>query len=252
MVKVHCSKIHLSEPCLSECTTVASTCVIHHPSSLVVTYSSLKKVGLPWQQNILHEHERIVSHEMSLKPRDTRSLSPTNSMYCPIKEAFIPRSPTSKEEAMNSFSISTAWDIIINTTLLGGLFCRWLKIRHAKSVWRPSSRKISSFENVSPGIMPRFFSQKIEAKLPEKNIPSTAAKATSQWENGNLSWIHSKAQSALRVMAGNKPLNAAVQICFGLNSEQILNQEGISLIVDILHGNEVRRSNKPLVPEPPA
>lgn len=53
-------------------------------------------------------------------------------------------------------------------------------------------------------------------------------------------------------MAGNKPLNAAVQICFGLNSEQILNQEGISLIVDILHGNEVRRSNKPLVPEPPA
>jgi len=32
-------------------------------------------------------------------------------------------------------------------------------------------------ENVNPGINPRFFNQKIEQKLPEKKIPSTAAKA---------------------------------------------------------------------------
>ena len=37
---------------------------------------------------------------------------------------------------------------------------------------------MSSFEKVSPGIFPRFFSQKMAAKEPEKKIPSTAAKAT--------------------------------------------------------------------------
>lgn len=36
---------------------------------------------------------------------------------------------------------------------------------------------MSSLLNVKPGISPRFFSQKIEANEPEKNIPSTAAKA---------------------------------------------------------------------------
>jgi len=38
---------------------------------------------------------------------------------------------------------------------------------------------MSSFEKVRPGISPLFLSQKIEQKLPEKKIPSTAAKATS-------------------------------------------------------------------------
>lgn len=37
--------------------------------------------------------------------------------------------------------------------------------RHAKSQCNPSSREISSLEKVSPGIKPRFFSQKIEQKL---------------------------------------------------------------------------------------
>lgn len=37
---------------------------------------------------------------------------------------------------------------------------------------------MSSLEKVSPGMSPLFFSQKIEAKDPEKKIPSTAAKAT--------------------------------------------------------------------------
>jgi len=49
----------------------------------------------------------------------------------------------------------------------------------AKSVCNPSSLEINSFENVSPGISPRFFNQKIEQKAPEKKIPSIAAKATS-------------------------------------------------------------------------
>ena len=36
---------------------------------------------------------------------------------------------------------------------------------------------MSSLEKVSPGMSPRFFSQKMEANEPEKKIPSTAAKA---------------------------------------------------------------------------
>ena len=44
-------------------------------------------------------------------------------------------------------------------------------------MWRPSSREISSFEKVSPGINPRFLSQNIDANDPEKKIPSTDANA---------------------------------------------------------------------------
>lgn len=39
---------------------------------------------------------------------------------------------------------------------------------------------MSSLEKVSPGIKPLFFSQKIDAKEPEKKIPSTAANATTR------------------------------------------------------------------------
>ena len=37
---------------------------------------------------------------------------------------------------------------------------------------------MSSLECVRPGIFPLFFIQKMEAKDPEKKIPSTAANAT--------------------------------------------------------------------------
>jgi hypothetical protein len=37
---------------------------------------------------------------------------------------------------------------------------------------------MSSLEKVRPGMRPRFFNQKMEAKDPETKIPSTAAKAT--------------------------------------------------------------------------
>lgn len=43
-----------------------------------------------------------------------------------------------------------------------------------------SSLLMSSLEKVSPGIKPLFFSQKIDAKEPEKKIPSTAANATTR------------------------------------------------------------------------
>lgn len=43
-----------------------------------------------------------------------------------------------------------------------------------------SSLLMSSLEKVSPGINPLFFNQKMDAKEPEKKIPSTAAKATTR------------------------------------------------------------------------
>ena len=55
--------------------------------------------------------------------------------------------------------------------------------KQAKSQCNPSSRDISSFENVKPGIKPRFFNQNIAQNEPEKKIPSTAAKATSLCAN---------------------------------------------------------------------
>lgn len=60
-----------------------------------------------------------------------------------------------------------------------------------------SSLDISSLLNVKPGIKPRFFIQKMEAKLPEKKIPSTAANAIIRSANvADLLPIHCRAQSA--------------------------------------------------------
>lgn len=70
-----------------------------------------------------------------------------------------------------TFSISTASQIISATLASGSLFTSFLYRRHAKSVWRPSSRLMSSLLKHNPGISPRFFSQKIAQKLPEKKIP---------------------------------------------------------------------------------
>ena len=43
--------------------------------------------------------------------------------------------------------------------------------KQAKSVCKPSSLEINSFEKVRPGIKDLFLSQKIAQKDPEKNIP---------------------------------------------------------------------------------
>ena len=62
---------------------------------------------------------------------------------------------------------------------------------------------MSSFENVNPGMSPRFLSQKMEAKAPLKKMPSTAAKAMRRWAKVDcLSQIHFRAQSAFLRMQG--------------------------------------------------
>ena len=55
---------------------------------------------------------------------------------------------------------------------------------------------MSSLEKVSPGISPRFLSQKMAQKEPEKKMPSTTAKATSRSAKRRDSVIHRSAQSA--------------------------------------------------------
>jgi hypothetical protein len=46
---------------------------------------------------------------------------------------------------------------------------------------------MSSLEKVNPGIFPRFFSQKMAQKLPEKKMPSTQAKAINLLEKDVVS-----------------------------------------------------------------
>jgi len=74
--------------------------------------------------------------------------------------------------------------------------------KHAKSVCNPSSLEISSLENVSPGIIDFFFSQKIAQKDPLKKIPSTALKATSLFAKLSVLFIYFIAQSAFSAMIG--------------------------------------------------
>lgn len=63
---------------------------------------------------------------------------------------------------------------------------------------------MSSLLNVSPGMMPRFFSQKIAANEPEKKIPSTAANAHSRSPYvALLLFIHFIAQSAFLFTHGS-------------------------------------------------
>ena len=66
----------------------------------------------------------------------------------------------------------------------------------------PSSREISSLEKVSPGISPRFLSQKMAQNEPEKKMPSTTANATSRSANRFDSVIHRRAQLAFLATHG--------------------------------------------------
>lgn len=111
--------------------------------------------------------------------------------------------PAEHSPDKNSCSKTTASSTIFLTSSLRGGLLKCPTRAHAKSVCIPSSLLISSFENVNPGIKPRFFSQNIAAKLPEKKMPSTAAKATSRSPKVEfLSDIHRNAHAAFFAMQG--------------------------------------------------
>jgi hypothetical protein len=62
---------------------------------------------------------------------------------------------------------------------------------------------MSSLEKQSPGISPRFFSQKMAQKEPEKKMPSTAANATMRSAKVALFLsVHRSAHSAFCITAG--------------------------------------------------
>lgn len=81
-----------------------------------------------------------------------------------------------------TFSMSTASQMISATRSTGSLLTSFRKSRQAKSVCRPSSRLMSSFEKHSPGMRPLFLSQKTAQKLPEKKIPCLCGSTEAQRE----------------------------------------------------------------------
>lgn len=133
-------------------------------------------------------------------------------MYWHMRTEFMPIRATGKASLKNSCSIATASMMIILTRSLLGWLRRRPKRRHAKSVCKPSSREISSLEKVKPGMRPRFLSQKMEAKEPEKKMPSTAAKATKRSAKESLLEIHLKAQAAFLVMQGTESEKKVKQV----------------------------------------
>ena len=122
----------------------------------------------------------LVDRYILSNPSCTTRRSAMNSMYCSIRSAFMPMSLHGRASVMNVFSISTASFIMSYTLFLLHFRLSLLWRSTANSVWRASSLDISSFENVSPGMSPRFLSQNMLQNEPEKNIPSTHANATSR------------------------------------------------------------------------
>ena len=105
---------------------------------------------------------------------------------------------------------------------------------HAKSQCS-SSRAISSFENVRPGINPRFLSQNRAQKEPEKKMPSTHAKATRRCAKGASAPI---LERPLRLLAHRRHLpNRAEQPLRSSRSLMYVSMSRVRLRVHILHGD---------------
>ncbi len=99
----------------------------------------------------------------------------------------------------NSISMLTALLMMSKMHFLGRrlfiLECR----RHAKLQWSPSSWLINSLLKLRPGMRPRFLSQNITQKEPEKKMPSTVANAIICSAKLALTELHHlRAQLALR------------------------------------------------------
>jgi hypothetical protein len=125
--------------------------------------------------------------------------------------------------------------MILRTVAAGGLCLSILKSRQAKSQWRPSSREISSFENVRPGMRPRFLSQKIAQKLPLKKMPSTAANATRRSANELVSLIQTKSPLGL-LTNGRNGLDGVEQIDFGVGILDVrVDQQRVGFGVHVFH-----------------
>mmetsp|Transcript_2762 Transcript_2762/g.7158 ORF Transcript_2762/g.7158 Transcript_2762/m.7158 type:complete len:252 (+) Transcript_2762:620-1375(+) len=161
-----------------------------------------KKLVLPCRLMISIQSKGLAVFQCFSQPRATKSLSATNSMYCIISFPFMPIRSTGSASEMNSCSMVTASTTISRTRSADTrLFIRLCR-RQAKSQCRPSSREMSSLEKVRPGMRPRFFSQKMAQKEPEKKMPSTQAKAIKRSSKCCELSIHFRAQWAFFLTQG--------------------------------------------------
>mmetsp|Transcript_44410 Transcript_44410/g.144155 ORF Transcript_44410/g.144155 Transcript_44410/m.144155 type:complete len:213 (+) Transcript_44410:404-1042(+) len=161
-----------------------------------------KKFVLPCIEMRSIQSNGLATPQCAPTPSSRRRRSATNSMYCVISRAFMPMSETGSASVTKTRSISTASRMISSTRSRGGGRSILEKSRQAKSQCSPSSREMSSFEKVRPGISPRFLSQKMEQKEPEKKMPSTTAKAMRRSAKHLDSEIQRTAQLAFFVTHG--------------------------------------------------
>mmetsp|Transcript_9352 Transcript_9352/g.20707 ORF Transcript_9352/g.20707 Transcript_9352/m.20707 type:complete len:226 (-) Transcript_9352:705-1382(-) len=161
-----------------------------------------KKFVFPSRLIISIQSNGFVDPKIGEYPISLNIRSATNSTYCAIISAFIPINATSRASHTNPCSTATASLTILCTVCSSNRFSNFPYNAHANAQCSPSSREISSLLKVSPGISPRFLSQKMAQNDPLKKIPSTHAKATRRSEKDAPDPIHLLAHSALAATAG--------------------------------------------------
>merc|ERR1712078_66819 len=118
-----------------------------------------KKFVLPWRLMSSIQSNGLEATYSLECPRAVSRRSATNSMYRAIRSLFMPMRSHDSASQMKRRSTSTA-PRTMSCTMSSGSLCSSIPYnRHANSACRPSSREINSFENVRPGIRPRFFNQ---------------------------------------------------------------------------------------------
>src|SRR4051812_20889471 len=96
---------------------------------------------------------------------------------------------------------------------------------------------MSSLEKVSPGMRPRFLSQKMAANDPEKKIPSTVANATRRSAKDLLDEIQRRAQLAffwihgMVLMAENRCVFLAGSLMYVSMSSEYISEWMFSIMI---------------------
>ena len=95
---------------------------------------------------------------------------------------------------------------------------------------------MSSLEKVRPGMRPRFLSQKMAAKEPEKKMPSTAAKAMMRLAEGRV-LVGDPLEGPVRFLGDARHGLDGVEEKLPLGGilDVGVDEEGVHLGVDVLH-----------------
>jgi len=159
----------------------------------------LEEVCFALKADRFHPFKRVPSFEVTVTAKaEKESVGAKFDVVAHIVE-FIPINSTGRASATNSISIATALLMISTIWDSGSRLISFEYNRHTKSQWSPSSWLISSLLKHRPGIKPRFFSQKIAQKEPEKKMPSTAANAIMRSAKlAEVASHHLRAHCALR------------------------------------------------------